>query len=210
MSGGDPHAAATPAAAAALTAPAAPAEEHVVLVDAENRVIGTASKATVHHAATPLHRGFSVFLFDRAGGEDRLLLQQRSSTKKTWPLVWSNSCCGHPALGESPLEAAQRRIAQELGVSARRLEVLLPDYRYRAELDGIVENEFCPVLVGSLAGEPVVDRSEVEAVRWIPWRSFLAEIERGRSDYSPWCVEEARLLERTATFAEWRHHSSDG
>jgi len=192
------------------TAPSAPRHEHVVLVDAENRPIGTAPKETVHHSSTPLHRGFSVFLFDRTDGEERLLLQQRSSTKRTWPLVWSNSCCGHPALGESVLEAAQRRIAQELGVVAERLEVLLPDYRYRAERDGIVENEFCPVLAGSLRCEPVVDRSEVEAVRWIGWRDFLEEIAAQRGDYSPWCVEEAKLLERTAAFAEWRRRSRDG
>jgi isopentenyl-diphosphate Delta-isomerase len=177
--------------------------EHVVLVDEENRVIGSAPKETVHHAATPLHRGFSVFLFGRAGGEDRLLLQQRSSTKKTWPLVWSNSCCGHPAPGESVLAAARRRIAQELGVEVQRLEVLLPDYRYRAELDGIVENEFCPVLAGRLEVDPVPFPGEVEATRWIPWRSFLAEIDGGASAYSPWSVEEARLLARSERFARW-------
>jgi isopentenyl-diphosphate delta-isomerase len=60
--------------------------EHVVLVDESNAVLGTMPKAEVHGATTPLHRGFSLFLFNR---ERKLLLQQRSAKKKTWPLVWS-------------------------------------------------------------------------------------------------------------------------
>jgi len=67
--------------------------EKVVLVDEENNVLGTTDKSTVHTANTPLHRGFSAFIFN---SKQEILLQQRSKYKKTWPLVWSNSCCGHP------------------------------------------------------------------------------------------------------------------
>jgi isopentenyl-diphosphate delta-isomerase len=67
--------------------------ELVVLVDENNTVLGTMPKSEVHGAETPLHRAFSIFLFN---AEKKLLLQQRSHVKKTWPLAWSNSCCGHP------------------------------------------------------------------------------------------------------------------
>ena len=40
-----------------------------------------------------LHRAFSVFLFNN---NNQLLLQQRSSHKITFPLVWTNTCCSHP------------------------------------------------------------------------------------------------------------------
>lgn len=38
--------------------------ELVVLVDEENNIIGTMPKSEVHSANTPLHRAFSVFLFN--------------------------------------------------------------------------------------------------------------------------------------------------
>jgi isopentenyl-diphosphate delta-isomerase len=39
--------------------------EHVVLVDPQNAVLGTLPKAHVHTLETPLHRGFSVFIFNQ-------------------------------------------------------------------------------------------------------------------------------------------------
>ena len=61
----------------------------LVLDDADN-VIGSASKKDSHvfqqdQARGILHRAFSVFLFDESTGE--LLLQQRASTKITFPNV---------------------------------------------------------------------------------------------------------------------------
>lgn len=169
---------------------AKPTFEHVVIVDENNRPVGTRNKNDAHHASTPLHRGFSVFLFDRSR---RTLLQQRGFGKITWPGVWSNACCGHPQLHESTLDAMRRRLDDELGLTDVDLTVLLPDYRYRFAHNGIVENEFCPVAVGIVDEPPRPNPDEVHAIRWIDWEAFLAEIE-AESDYSDWCVEEAILL----------------
>lgn len=167
--------------------------EWVVLVDEANRELGVARKEDVHHAATPLHRAFSLFLFDRDG---RTLLQRRALGKRTWPGIWSNSCCGHPAPGESTLAAATRRCREELGVVPEAPWVALPDYRYRAELDGVVENELCPVVVATLDPRALApDRREVEAVRWLDWREFVDDVARRPDAWSPWSVEEALHLD---------------
>jgi isopentenyl-diphosphate delta-isomerase len=170
--------------------------EWVVLVDEADRELGVARKSAVHHAATPLHRAFSLFLFDGAG---RTLLQQRAATKLTWPGVWSNACCGHPAPGEATSDAVVRRCRQELGVVPRDLTLALPRYRYRAAARGVVENEICPVFV-ALAGaaEPAPDPEEVAAWRWTEWDGFLASLP---GEFSPWCAEEARLLEASGALA---------
>lgn len=173
-----------------------PHYEHVVLVDESDRPIGTMEKAQVHHAATPLHRGFSVFLFDRWGN---VLLQQRSHRKVTWPATWSNACCGHPALHEPTTQAIQRRLWEELGLGNVDISVVLPGYRYRFEHNGIVENEFCPVAVGVVSEALRPNPKEVDAVRWRTWDEFLEEI-RDDSSYSEWCVEEAKLLADDRTF----------
>ncbi len=173
--------------------------EVVVLVDEDDNVLGTAPKSSVHTAATPLHRAFSLFLFDVPQG--RLLLQQRSHVKKTWPLVWSNSVCGHPGLDETNVDAAKRRLAHELRMSATHIEQAAP-YRYCFTRDGVMENEICPILVGLTLDQPNPNRDEVEATRWVRWQDFLQEIETKPGFYSPWCEEEVRILDGLPRFHE--------
>ena len=170
-------------------------EEHVILVDEDNEQIGTAPKAEVHHANTPLHRAFSCFVFNSRG---ELWLQQRALHKVTWPGIWSNSCCGHPLPGEVYEDAVHRRLADELGMADVELELALPDYRYRAEMLGVVENEFCPVWVGFSDATPTPGPQEVAAVQRRPWAEFLAAVRANDDPFyrslSPWCREETRLL----------------
>ena len=174
--------------------------EHVVLVDDRNREIGTAPKATIHTRETPLHRGFSLFLFDSAG---RLLLQRRALDKRTWPGVWSNSCCGHPASGETVVEAARRRAAFELGWTAIDPWVVVDDFRYRAELNGVVEHEICPILAARVAEAPRPNPDEVAALRWIGWSEFVDSIRREPEAWSPWCVLEVERLMGDERFLAW-------
>jgi isopentenyl-diphosphate delta-isomerase len=167
--------------------------EHVVLVDPQNAVLGTLPKAQVHTLETPLHRGFSVFIFNQHG---ELLLQQRSFAKVTWAGFWSNSCCGHPALGEAVADAIQRRVGFELGMQVDDLVEALPDFQYRCEYGGVVENEICPVWLARSAAEPVPNPLEVAATRWVPWQDFKQVLEADAAGrYSPWCKLETALLE---------------
>lgn len=175
-------------------------DEYVILVNEKNEPLGTAEKNTAHGGNTPLHRGFSVFLFNSKG---EMLLQQRSNKKKTWPLTWSNSCCGHPQLDETSIDAARRRLSFELGITPDAIEVILPDYRYKVEKDGIVENEFCPVMVAATDQEPVINPDEVLAIKWIKWEDWLREIKVHPGLYSQWCIEETQLLTKSPRFHEF-------
>jgi len=162
--------------------------ELIVLVDEDGTAVGTAPKSTVHHAETPLHLAFSCYVFDRQG---RFLLTRRALSKQTWPGVWTNSCCGHPMPGESYVRAMHRRLDYELGLVADEVVELLPDFRYRAELDGVVENEICPVFGVRVSGEPQRRPTEVEESRWLDWADVLA----GRTPpLSPWCLLQLREL----------------
>lgn len=172
-------------------------QDYVVLVNLKNKVLGTAPKLETHSKNTPLHRGFSVFLFNPKG---ELLIQKRSKTKKTWPLTWSNSVCGHPMLNESNADAAKRRLQFELGIKANYIKEILPNYSYKAEKDGVMENEICPVLVAFSDKNPTLNKDEVEEVRWIDWDEFIADIKRHSGKYSVWCEEEAKLLAKNRKF----------
>lgn len=173
-------------------------QEEVVLVDEKNNVLGTMPKALVHGPKTPLHRGFSTFVFNKKG---ELLIQQRARSKKTWPLVWSNSFCGHPALEETNKEAARRCALFELGLELQAIKEVLP-YRYKVTKDGIMENEICPILLGVASGEAGINLEEVENVRWLKWRDFLKEIADKPDKFSLWCLEEAVLLEENFSLSK--------
>jgi isopentenyl-diphosphate delta-isomerase len=167
-------------------------EESVVLLDEGGREIGNAAKVSVHHGATPLHLGFSCYLFDSDG---RVLLTRRALGKRTWPGVWSNSYCGHPSPGERVVDAVRRRARQELGVTIDAPVCALPAFRYRAvAADGTVENEICPVFFAH-TDEPIrADLEEVMEWRWIPWQDLRSAADLPWS-ISPWAVEQIPLLD---------------
>lgn len=166
--------------------------EHVVLLDEQGTAIGTAPKAQVHHADTPLHLAFSCYVIDRAG---LVLLTRRAEDKPTWPGVWTNSCCGHPLPGE-PLDAAvRRRLLDELGATAANVELILPGFRYRAVMpNGVVENEMCPVLRTTLAQRLTPDPGEVAGVRWVSWPQLVDLAGDPTQPISPWCRDQVKLL----------------
>ena len=163
--------------------------ELVVLVDESGTPVGTADKATVHTAATPLHLAFSCHVVDADG---RVLVTRRALTKQTWPGVWTNSFCGHPGPGEPVVDAVRRRGAFELGLELGEVTPVLPDFRYRAtDASGLVENEICPVVVARLASGSVVrpNRDEVMDHTWVPMADLLSTVESAPWALSPWLVE---------------------
>ena len=167
-------------------------EERVVLLDGEHRPAGTMPKADVHGTDTPLHLAFSVYVFDRAG---RFLMTRRALSKRTWGGVWSNTCCGHPGPDEPVESAVRRRLAEELGLPVGELDVVLPDFSYRAvSPEGMVEHEVCPVFVARTDGDPRPDPAEVVEWRWVDWSAFRTAAASTPWLLSPWSVLQAAQL----------------
>lgn len=164
----------------------------VVLLDEAGRTIGHAPRESVHGTDTPLHLAFSCYLFDQDG---RLLLTRRALGKRSWPGVWTNSCCGHPLPGEAPAQAVSRRVADELGVTVRDLRLVLPEFRYQAvDASGVVENELCPVWVGTVDGLLKPDPAEVMEADWVEWVTVVDLAAGAPGLLSPWCAEQVPQL----------------
>ena len=183
--------------------------EVCILVDQNDSCIGSASKKDCHLIENinknMLHRAFSVFLFD---SNKRLLLQQRSLHKITYPNHWTNACCSHPLYIESEMDtkddigiknAARRRLSYELGIAMSELDVnsfnFLTRIQYKAEnvpKDGIFgENEIDYVLFLNGDYHLHSNKNEIKDTRYFTMyelKEFLEEEKDGNSGVllTPW------------------------
>lgn len=160
-------------------------DDELVLVDALDRPLGTASKAQAHLEGL-LHRAFSVVLFRKGAQGPEMLISQRAHGKYHSGGLWANSCCSHPRAGESLADAVPRRLQEELGCSACDLREV-GAFVYRAEFaNGLAEYEYDHVSVGRLAGEPKPDPAEVEAVRWVGIDALAVELAEHPEEFCAW------------------------
>lgn len=169
-------------------------DELVVLLDESGAPTGTAPKATVHTTDTPLHLAFSCHVSDRQG---RLLVTRRALNKRTWAGVWTNSFCGHPGPGEAIEDAVHRRAREELGVDIAELQLVLPDFRYRAvDAGGVVENEVCPVYRAIVDSPVDPNPDEVCEWEWVDEADFAQTVASAPFAFSPWLVLQLPELAR--------------
>lgn len=172
--------------AEALASDAEP--EYVVLLADDGTPIGTADKALVHDADTPLHLAFSCHVINERG---RMLVTRRALGKRTFAGVWTNAFCGHPAPGEDVEHAVRRRAERELGLTLTSLEVVLPEFRYRAaDASGVVENELCPVYRATASADPVPAADEVAEWAWVDAAELRAAVRSTPFAFSPWLVSQ--------------------
>ncbi len=156
-------------------------EEMVVLVNPNDEVIGLMEKQQAHVAGF-LHRAFSVFIFNSNG---QLMLQQRASEKYHSPELWTNTCCSHPREDESYLEAAHRRLKEEMGFDTE-LEYKF-NFIYKAKLaNGLTEHELDRVFVGKFDQEPNLNPEEVMNYKWMSLEDLEKDIETNPEIYTAW------------------------
>ncbi len=146
------------------------ADERFDVVDSNDRVIGTETRATVHREKL-LHRAVHVFVFDAQG---RLFLQRRSMNKDSAPGKWVSSCSGHVDSGEDYDRAAARELAEEIGLYApqnlRRV--------FKEPACPQTGHEFVWVYRCEAEGPFTLDIDEISEGQWIdlePLNGWLAE-----------------------------------
>lgn len=159
-------------------------EDLMVLVDDDDRVIGTSEKLETHRQGA-LHRAFSVIVWDSAG---RLLLQKRHGRKYHSGGLWTNACCGHPRPEEDVRIAARRRLEEEMGFVCD-LE-WLGTIRYRAALDhDMIEHEIVHVFRGVHDGTIAPNPLEADGYQWARPEDVRADIAASPHRFSVWFRE---------------------
>lgn len=160
-----------------------PPYDYVLLVTPRGKVVGVEEKIAAHQKGL-LHRAFSVFVFNEQG---QLLLQQRADSKYHFGGLWSNTCCSHQRLNETSVEAAHRRLPQELGFDTELHEAFTFTYRAEDPKTRLIEHELDTVLVG-FYNQPITDPNphEVQATRWVSIAELYADLDRQPDRYTYW------------------------
>lgn len=156
-------------------------EERITLVDENDREIGSGEKLNVHEERK-LHRAFSIFIFNLKG---ELMLQERAKTKYHSGGLWTNTCCGHPRIGEGTEQAAHRRLGEEMGFDCELKEVF--SFIYDTKLDhGLYEHEFDHVFFGKFDLEPKINPEEADGWKWISLDGLKKDIAENPENYTVW------------------------
>jgi isopentenyl-diphosphate Delta-isomerase len=168
--------------------------DSLILVDEADQGVGHLSKVLCHEGRGILHRAFSLLIFNDIG---ELLIQQRATRKRLWPLFWSNSCCSHPRRAETMEEAIHRRLHEELGIRCP-LHYLFK-FQYQAQFDETgAENELCSVFIGRCSDPVQINAEEIHAWRWVAPEALHRDMLGGAGNFTPWFkIEWARI---------WRDH----
>ena len=156
-------------------------KEYVVLVDVNDEPVGAMGKMEAHIKGV-LHRAFSVFIFNEKG---ELMLQQRALSKYHTPGLWTNTCCSHPRKGEMTLDAAHRRMEEEMGFDCDFDEAFA--FTYKADVgQGLIEHELDHVFIGHSDKTPKINPEEVNDWKYMKMDEIRADIEVNPSSYTVW------------------------
>jgi isopentenyl-diphosphate delta-isomerase len=83
------------------------------------------------------------------------------------------------------LDAAHRRLQQELGLDCELHEKFV--FRYRAEFTNqLIENEYDHVFVGECSREPLPNVCEVQDWRWISLGELKKSLQVQQAQYTYW------------------------
>lgn len=156
--------------------------ERVILVDKHDRERGTMEKMEAHIKGE-LHRAFSIFIFNAKG---ELMLQQRALTKYHSPGQWTNTCCSHPREGEKTIDAAHRRLQEEMGFDTPLTEKFSFTYFSDEVGQGLIEHEFDHVFFGHYEGKPDINKAEVHAWKFRSMQDIQEDIRRHPQQYTVW------------------------
>jgi isopentenyl-diphosphate Delta-isomerase len=156
-------------------------ESFVILVDENDKETGILEKLEAHRKAL-LHRALSVFIINSSG---EWILQRRALNKYHSNGLWTNTCCSHPYPGESCLEAAKRRLQEEMEMQSELKEVF--SFIYKEKLDNdLWEHELDHVFIGISDDLPVVNKHEVMDWRSVPFNEIEREIKVNPASFTAW------------------------
>lgn len=159
------------------------------MVDIDDTPLGEMDKLQAHIQAR-LHRAVSVFIFN---SKRQLLLQRRALDKYHSQGLWTNTACTHPRINETDIDAARRRLREEMGLDVRDLTKLF-DFVYKERVNcELTEYEFDHVFFGVCDDTPLPNESEVCDFKYVDMDIIIRQVNSNPREYTVWFKE---IIER--------------
>lgn len=156
-------------------------EQQVILVDEHDKEYDSMGKMEAHKKGL-LHRAFSIFIFNSKG---EMLLQQRALQKYHSGGLWTNACCSHPQPGDVLVEAAGKRLMEEMGFTTKLEKAF--DFVYRTDFDnGLTEHEFDHVFVGEYDDKVSINPEEVTDFCYKTMEDIRYSLQTHPQKYTAW------------------------
>lgn len=145
------------------------------------------------------HLAITVVLYNSEG---KILLQKRKHLvfDNLWDLAASTDLSHYEGGDESFLEAAERCLQREYGISDLPLKNL-GGFSYFAKDGAHCENEYDVILTGQYDVEVKMNPEVGYEFKWMDKKEFLKDIEANPQNYTPWAIEGVEILKNNGFFS---------
>jgi isopentenyldiphosphate isomerase len=162
-------------------------DEYIEILDRNGIPTGKRCWKSEAHDKGYFHASVHIWLYT-ANGE--ILVQQRKTTKDTFPGLWDVSVAGHISFGESILRASTREIKEEIGLSipSSKLHLIGTSTHKHVHQNGIIDHELHHLFITETS-VPMknikIQQEEVAAIQMIPLVTFESELKVTPEKYVP-------------------------
>lgn len=151
----------------------------IIIVDKNDQIIGAEEIAPAIKRGL-IRRGIRVLILN----DDKVLLQKRSSTAPLFPDVWETTASGHVDEGETYEKAANRELAEEVGIKDIPLQSVAHYYREET-YKGCLLKSFETIFISHYKGSFAIDKHEVSEAKWFSTTAMEKMMQKEPKEFTP-------------------------
>lgn len=157
----------------------------IQFVDENDNPIGQGTREEALEKAIH-HRISRVILFNENG---QILLQKRSSTKKIYPNLWTDSASGHVDAGEDYETAVMREMFEELGIKTDLK--FIGKFMSQHVNGGMVTPVFNGVFQGLIDSNTIfnLQTTEVSEAKWFSIDEVKTDLSTNPQSFTPGFID---------------------